>query len=135
MSRRRSSSMCCNRLIEPNWRCSFSTSGSTAVLGIVIPWDVLDTVAKAAQGGGNGIRVIGGRQNVTGRGANILGVLLNGLCVLFQFQFMNLVMNLALKFVAGALEFGNEFAHRPGNLRQPLWTEQNQAQEHQKRYF
>src|SRR5579872_6071 len=128
MSRRRSSSMCCSRLMAPKLRPSFSVSGSTARLGIEVPWDVLDTVAQAAQSSANGIGVLGGRHDLTGLSAD-------GLSVLLQFEFIDLIMNLALKFIAGALEFSHEFAHLARNLRQSLRPEQNQAQEHQKRYF
>src|SRR5579872_1973666 len=97
MSRRRSSSMCCSRLMAPKLRPSFSVSGSTARLGIEVPWDVLDTVAQAAQSSANGIGVLGGRHDLTGLSAD-------GLSVLLQFEFIDLIMNLALKFIAGALD-------------------------------
>src|SRR5215472_14461632 len=112
--------MCCNRLIEPNCRSSFSASGSTTVLGIVFPRDVLDAVAEAVQGGADGVGILGWRQDIVGLRADGLGVLL-------QFQLIDFVVDLALKFVARALELGHEFAHGSGNLRQTPWAEQDKA--------
>src|SRR5215472_1158024 len=51
--RRRSSSRCCSKLIEPNSRCSFCSSGSATSSGIVVLRDaVLDAFGETVQSAG-----------------------------------------------------------------------------------
>src|SRR5215472_3841859 len=51
--RRRSSSRCCSKLIEPNSRCSFCSSGSATSSGIVVLRDVvLDAFGQTVQSAG-----------------------------------------------------------------------------------
>src|SRR5579864_4583442 len=131
-TRLRSSSRCSIRLMEPIWRSSFSIcafSGSATRSGIVIPWDsVLHAFTQAVQGALNGQVFIGGD-------FGDLRLKVFSWIHFFQFKLADLFLKLALEMIAGAFEFGHEFAHLPGNLRQALGPKEQQGQHHQEEHF
>src|ERR1041384_1196079 len=129
--RRRSSSRCWSRLMEPIWRssCSRGLSGSATRSGIVIPWDgVLHALAQAIES------TLNGEIFIRGELGDFRFDMLARICF-FQFQLANLFMNLALKFAAGFLEFRHELTHGPGNFRQLPRPKEEQGQDHQEDHF
>src|SRR6516164_7611369 len=94
----RSSSRCCSRLMEPiclNSRSMSFCSGSETNSGIVILRDrVLDALAQAVEG------ALDGKVFVVINFCDLRLQVLGGVS-LFQFHFADLIVNLALEFIAG----------------------------------
>src|SRR5215468_6417094 len=129
--RRRSSSRCCSKLIEPNSRCSFCSSGSATSSGIVVLRDVvLDAFGQTVQSAGQRdvvcVCVIEDLVYFTDRRLEVLAGIR-----FFEFQLADFVMNLALEAVAGFAEFAHKLPYLAGDFRQPPRSEEDEGQEHQ----
>src|SRR5215831_15187786 len=127
--RRRSSSRCCSKLIEPNSRCSFCSSGSATSSGIVVLRDVvLDAFGQTVQRAGQRdvVCFIQDLVDFTDRRFEVLARIR-----FFELQFADFVMNLALETVAGFAEFGHKPPNLAGDFRQPPWPKQDESQEHE----
>src|SRR5262249_27306169 len=129
MMRRRSSSRCCSKLIEPSSRCSFGSAGSATSSGIVVLRDVVldafgETVQSAAQR--DVVCFIQNLVDFTDRRFEVLAGIR-----FFELQFADFVMNLALETVAGFAEFGHKPPDLAGDFRQPPWPKEDEGQEHQ----
>src|SRR6266702_65781 len=124
----RSSSRCCNRLMEPICRTSFSSScgcsGSATRSGIEIPRDcILHAIGQAIKS------ALDGKIFVTGKLGDLRRKMLAGIG-LFQVHLADLFMNLALELLAGSFEFRHDLANGAGNLRQLPRPKQDEGQEH-----
>src|SRR5215472_11682687 len=127
--RRRSSSRCCSKLIEPNSRCSFCSSGSATSSGIVVLRDVvLDAFGQTVQSAGERdvVCVIQDLVDFTDRRLEVLAGIR-----FFEFQLADFVMNLALEAVAGFAEFAHKPPYLAGDFGQPPRPKENEGQEHQ----
>src|SRR5262245_40518814 len=127
--RRRSSSRCCSKLIEPSSRCSFCCSGSATSSGIVVLRDVvLDAFGKSVQSAGQRdvVRFIQDLVDFTDRRLEVFAGIR-----FFELQFADFVMNLALEAVAGFTEFGHKPPYLAGDFRQPPRPKKDEGQEHQ----
>src|SRR5215472_17497857 len=129
MMRRRSSSRCCSRLIEPICRSSwFCSSGSATSSGIVILRDgVLNAFAQPVQGAAQRHIIVSVDRLVD---LADYGLKMLPRVDLFDLQLAYFILNLILEVGAGASEFRHEAAHLPGNLRQLPGPEQDEGQEH-----
>src|SRR5215472_431723 len=134
MIRRRSSSRCCSRLIEPICRSSwFCSSGSATSSGIVILRDgVLNAYAQPVQRAAQR-HVIVSVDRLVDLADDRLKMLAR--VDFFDLQLAYFILNLILEVAAGASEFCHELAHLPGNLRQLPGPEQDEGQEHNKDDF
>src|SRR5215472_3486550 len=128
MMRLRSSSRCCNRLIEPSCRSScFCSSGSATSSGIVVLRDaVFDALGEAVQSAAE--------RDVVGTVYNLVDLADRRLQVLFDvsldLQLADFVLDLVLEGAAGFPEFGHELPHLPCDLRQSPRPKKDEGQEH-----
>src|SRR5690242_19760616 len=113
MMQLRSSSRCCNRLMEPVRRSSRSISlcsGSTASSGIVILRDrVLHSFCEPVEGALNGkVLIIGDFGNLWLQVLGRVGFL--------QLQLTDLLMDLPLELIAGPFKFSHKLAPGAGHF-------------------